>query len=261
MSTTAYKVKFLGEEYEIECFDSDFITGRVRNTGRPYEFDELSVLADFFATQAKPAGLMLDIGANIGNHALALSRVGFEEVICVEMVKGVYEVLCRNLERSCKCKWSALNAAMSAPQSGNYKIAVQQYNVGGASLVPVTDWRLETSDLDAPMICIDEMKGLERLRLVKIDVEGHERFVLKGGMETLVERKPLIMVEIFADKWDASAAVLKSIGYSKFVRLHGVPGGNFLFDHDDNGFARLGFIHRAVGMRKLIASRIARCHG
>ena len=38
--------------------------------------------------------------------------------------------------------------------------------------------------------------GLDRLGLLKIDVEGHEFSVLKGGEETLRQLRPLLLIEI-----------------------------------------------------------------
>jgi FkbM family methyltransferase len=40
-----------------------------------------------------------------------------------------------------------------------------------------------------------EEQGLERLDFVKIDVEGHEKYALKGILKTIKKYRPIIMME------------------------------------------------------------------
>jgi hypothetical protein len=67
-------------------------------------------------------------------------------------------------------------------------------------------------------------RGLSRVDVVKIDVEGHELAVLKGAVATLGRYHPLLLVEIRSEflrqagtSRDAVYAFLKELGYAPFV--------------------------------------------
>ena len=49
--------------------------------------------------------------------------------------------------------------------------------------------------------------------LIKIDVEGHENEVLEGGIRTIREFKPLLIIESFPPKQANIIMTLKEIGY------------------------------------------------
>ena len=49
--------------------------------------------------------------------------------------------------------------------------------------------------------------------LIKIDVEGHENEVLEGGIQTIRESKPLLIIESFPPKQAKIIITLKEIGY------------------------------------------------
>jgi len=50
--------------------------------------------------------------------------------------------------------------------------------------------------------------------LIKIDVEGHENEVLRGGKSCLKSDKPLIIMESFPPKQEQAIDFLKDLGYS-----------------------------------------------
>ena len=50
--------------------------------------------------------------------------------------------------------------------------------------------------------------------LIKIDVEGHEIEVLEGGKKTLVEKKPLLIIESFPPKQTTVLSLLQELGYN-----------------------------------------------
>src|SRR5690554_2715511 len=62
-----------GVEYTIQLphADSDYIQGKIKKEKAPYE---LSMLRDM-ASRVEPGSLVVDVGANIGNHALYLAAV------------------------------------------------------------------------------------------------------------------------------------------------------------------------------------------
>lgn len=74
-------------------------------------------------------------------------------------------------------------------------------------------------------------QGLQRVSLVKIDVEGAESRVLAGAAETLKQHRPNLIVELHTPEQDlAVSAALRSVGYT-LRRLDGT-----LIAHPDQGW-------------------------
>ena len=49
--------------------------------------------------------------------------------------------------------------------------------------------------------------------LIKVDVEGHELQVLRGGQECLQNHKPVLIVESFPPKQEEVLCFLSALGY------------------------------------------------
>ena len=151
-----------------------------------------------------PGATILDIGANIGVHALHLAYlVGTQgRVYAVEPTSFAYDKLLDNLglnpditERVITCQSMLLasdeatlpeEAVSSWPLTDDAvlttALAGSPRSTGGA--------RLETLDgLTARM-------GIESLDLIKIDVDGYELDVLRGGEKTIARDAPSIVLEI-----------------------------------------------------------------
>ena len=62
----------------------------------------------------------------------------------------------------------------------------------------------------APSFITEKTKS----HLIKIDVEGHENEVLRGGKHCLKNDKPLLIMESFPPKQEQAIDFLKDFGYS-----------------------------------------------
>ncbi|MBT5909673.1 MAG: FkbM family methyltransferase [Opitutae bacterium] len=74
--------------------------------------------------------------------------------------------------------------------------------------------------------------------LIKIDVEGHENEVLRGGGNCLKNNKPLIIMESFPPKQEQAIDFLKDFGYSVWDAERNKPVGSYtnnLFAWHPNG--------------------------
>jgi FkbM family methyltransferase len=149
---------------------------------------------------------VLDVGANIGAHALAFSAaVGVEgRVIAVEPQRMLAYMLCGSV---------AMNGARN--------ITVRQCGLGavpGAAIVPVVDYGAPVNfgsfelmnyrDKPGELVPIETLDGwdLAALGFVKIDVEGMELAVLKGGEASIARCRPVLSVE--ADRESQVPALL-----------------------------------------------------
>lgn len=218
-STAHYELTFAGESYAIECFADDFMERRLRR-GRPYEHREL---ADLHASLA-PGGMVVDVGANIGNHALAFSRMGFERLTAYEMMPETRALLERNLASSCRIHYRVVCAAVTDSERRDLRLKRYWKNVGSTAIAP------RGPLFGGVKVTLDE-EGLSGVTFVKIDVEGHEAAVLAGGAAMLAAQRPVLMVEIWKQHMGDVLPILAKLGYAPGVRMRGEFGDNYLFVH------------------------------
>ena len=108
--TASRYLKTVNTEYaknypKIACFSSDYVTIKILLDGR-YELEELDFLASKVFPKLKQntpphsevqQSVCLDIGANIGNHALYLADY-FDKIIAIEPHPRAYRLLEMNAE-------------------------------------------------------------------------------------------------------------------------------------------------------------------
>jgi FkbM family methyltransferase len=156
---------------------------------RNSEHEEEWIIRDFF--QDRHNGVFVDVGANIGTHALPLAKlVGASgTVYAYEPQRMIYEILKKNVEANhlpnVRLNWAAVGAADSISHIPEIDYSVQN-NFGEVST--------GHGELEVPMIALDSLQ-LPRLNLIKIDVEGAEAEVLRGAASTIARQRPILYVE------------------------------------------------------------------
>ena len=174
----------------------------------------------------KPGQTVLDIGANVGSHTLPLAKLvgNSGRVVAFEPTDFAYGKLVVNI---------ALNSELSQRIVPMQSMLVADSQ---ARLEPAlfSSWPLEnSSDLHqehkgrlmdtsgASVVTLDD--AADRLELssvdfLKIDVDGYEYDVLKGGLRTLRIHKPSIIMEfapylIKLEEFCGMVELLQKIGY------------------------------------------------
>lgn len=161
--------------------------------------------------------VMLDIGANMGYYSI---QVGLKakkgKVIAFEPDPGNYSILMRNLALNKLTNVTTYNAALSDKED-TMRLYKHPFNVGDYRLYNDGDF---TEYVDVPTMCLDHTVT-ERIDLVKIDVQGFEYFVLKGGRSLLEKYKPIVISEFWPRGLYNSGAspgdyleLMKNLGYS-----------------------------------------------
>jgi len=162
--------------------------------------EEALILQQFI----KPGDTVLDAGANTGALTLAFAAmVGHQgHVYSFEPQRFAFGCLWANVAMNSLIHVvSPMQAALS-DKRGEVKVPSQGiseklFNAGGMTLrkdgINVPDMGWEHGDL-VPMIMVDDLK-LERLDLLKADVEGMEPAVLRGAVETVRKCRPVIWCE------------------------------------------------------------------
>lgn len=151
-----------------------------------------------------PGQVAIDIGANVGIYTGWLARlVGTSgRVLAVEPYPPVFEKLVRNVHRMHATNVTTFNEAIG-DETGWTSLELPSSR-GGSVNDPYIHIKAGSGlGGDVPMSTIDEIarrESLDRVNLIKVDVEGYERFVINGARATIRRFHPLILVEIF-DRW------------------------------------------------------------
>jgi methyltransferase, FkbM family len=168
--------------------------------------------------------VVLDVGANIGNHTLYyLNECNAKKVYCFEPVVDTYNVLHENImlnnlsDRVCLYNVGIGNKSGKAIIS-SYNV----YNIGGTT-IEMSD------DGDISVVAIDDLDIPESVSMVKIDVEGFELFALNGMLKTLEKYKPYLSIEIRNWHKDEVISLLSDLGYSYVMLDQDVEYADYLF--------------------------------
>ncbi|MBP1091936.1 FkbM family methyltransferase [Bradyrhizobium diazoefficiens] len=170
----------------------------------------------------------LDGGANIGVHAVEWARFmrGWGSVLAVEAQERVFYALAGNITlqncHNARALWAALAdvpGELSFPepdytQQGSFGSFELKARAGTEYIGQPIDYGQPTSTVR--QIMIDGL-GLERLDLLKLDLEGMEAEALDGARETIARCRPILFVETIKSDGDAISAALRNEGYRVFA--------------------------------------------
>ena len=173
----------------------------------------------------KEESCFVDIGANIGNHTLYfVNELSASNVISFEPVEETYWILEKNIEIHELGDKVELHKAGVSDHKANAKPAwYHMDNTGGTALS-----ENETGEIF--LVTLDSI-NLKNVYFIKIDVEGMEDKVLLGGIETIKEYHPYIMIESFSPFFTNVKKILGEIGYRYEVLTE---GSDYLFVYEDN---------------------------
>jgi transketolase len=189
---------------------------------------------------AADARVILDIGANAGFVALRLARAVQDRAAVVhafEPVPSTFSELCQNLSLNATRARVVAHPFALGESRGQVTFYVPAFQGSVAASAQPLFTADDNRAVEVDMTTLDEFaarEGLERIDLVKCDVEGAELFVLRGGMQTLSRTRPVLMLEMLR-KWarahgyhpNAILALLAPLGYRCFSL-----GTDGLVEHD-----------------------------
>lgn len=178
--------------YILNAFAKDSITKEAQKNGE-YDSNTLNSLSEVLA-KIKPH-TSLDVGANIGNHALVIARYS-ENLIAFEPIKFIFEVLKTNLQQNQIVNATAVNIGLSDMQRMPEIFIPLNGNLGSSSL--------EVKSGEGERLQINVETGDDylaryhpdaKVNFIKMDVEGHEVLAIQGLRETINKFQPLMLLE------------------------------------------------------------------
>jgi FkbM family methyltransferase len=155
--------------------------GMAGATGNIYcgllEFEDMAFLLHLL----RPGDLVGDIGANVGAYTVLAAKNGGADVISIEPVPATFEHLKNNIGlNQINQRVKILNCGV-AGENGSLKFTSEQDAVN--HVVAASEENAAT--LSVPVQTLDSVFNDRHPFLMKIDVEGFEHEVIKGGSKTL----------------------------------------------------------------------------
>jgi FkbM family methyltransferase len=179
------------------------IAKRIKNGGPAEYQDDVRAEAYKYVTDFNIA---VDVGANVGLWSRPLTKV-FNHVIAFEPLEQVYSCLEKNVE--------GLDIEIHKHALGSVNDKIEMFfdseNTGGSFVSEIGHGSIDIKRLDD--------LDLPKFGLLKIDCERHELEVIKGGIETILKYKPIIVIEQQPDVEYCAGHFLKSLGAVELTKI------------------------------------------
>jgi FkbM family methyltransferase len=175
---------------------------RLIEAGEPYQGDRLAAALPF----CRQRRVALDIGAHIGLWAVQLDPV-FDMVHAFEPQAESFDALIENVGgKGVIVHHCAVSDKSGVVWIGEIGLAAHVVDAGTPKAIQV------------PAVTLDQLELID-VDFIKIDVEGYETFVLRGGENTIRRDRPVIVIEQkherrYGLKDRAAVDLLKSWGAS-----------------------------------------------
>lgn len=182
----------------------DVIQQYIGNYQKYFEQDILDDIAPFIPDNA----VMLDIGANIGNHSLyfAIER-NAKKIYAFEPIPETFNILKKNVEiNNLENIITPLNIALS---NCNTNADIKNFNIRFMGAAQINENIKGNIDVKA----VDNLDIEENIDFIKIDVEGYELKVLEGAINTIEKYKPVIFIELLNNEIEIVTNMLEEYGY------------------------------------------------
>ncbi len=178
-----------------------------------------------------PNLVVLDIGANVGDTMAIVRSSADVPIICIEGDETCYKVLCKNASLFDNITIFKLFLG-ERTETKDFIFNKVGWNT---TLIPSEDISetksIELTSLDEFVKKIDQKNNI---KLVKIDTEGFDTKIIRGGLDFFEKVKPVIQFEYNRDNMhdineDGLSALyrLKEIGYDRILFYE--SGGRFMF--------------------------------
>jgi len=181
---------------EYICVDTNSLDSTDYLLGWDMEANALPVFRSFLKTDS----VVLDIGANFGLYTAISASVMKDNgrLYAFEANPHTFDLLRRTLYANRLAHHPNVTAvnALVGERAGRGTLHYLPEFLGGATMTDIGQWGDAKRSIELDMIAIDEFlpPGLT-VDMVKIDVEGHEPFVIRG-MQKTIRRSPDIRIFI-----------------------------------------------------------------
>jgi FkbM family methyltransferase len=197
------------------------------------------------AKHIEPGASIVDVGANVGDTLAGMVEINASSTyVCIEPDDGFFELLKKNIERI-KASKPGLSVIAAKHLVGKAVSDVQLLGGGGTKHAVVGHaGSIRSRSLDD----ILSSHAVQKVRLVKSDVDGFDYDVLDSAPSTISTHKPLLFFECQTDHafqkqgYETTLRALEAVGYTEWV----------LFDNFGAVLLRADAVDHFVGLLEYI---------
>jgi FkbM family methyltransferase len=200
-------------DFKVNCIKNDItITKYLKDKNKLWEEDWLEIyIKEAYIKNTN----MIDIGANIGTFSLMMSKYISENFKIYAFEPVYHEILTTNVEQNnLKNKILVYPIGLSNKeeklQGGLIDFSIKTNY--GLTQLDTSKKANDTSEYIIDIITLDSL-NIENVSFIKIDVEGSERKVLDGAINTIIKNLPTILIEI----WCTSKRFIEKYNYEKYL--------------------------------------------
>lgn len=168
-------------------------TGTWAEHGKEYELGETALMAELIPA----GGTMIDIGANVGLHCIKIARrVEDVQIHAFEPVGATVQCLRRNIQKNAVEDRIDVHRVALTDHDGEIRMTARLQITN--FMLPDDASASEGATETVPCRRLDDVLDgvVNRIDLIKCDVEGGELDVLRGASETLRRYAPPLFIEI-----------------------------------------------------------------
>lgn len=204
---------FLGHDLVLAGVVGDHIFEYIRARNEPYE----RIFIEALLQLVDPGDLVVDVGANIGNHTIAMATAGGLRVVAFEPNDPVADLLDRNVaDNDLADLVDVERMAVGAVLGHARPRKLDWSNIGSTQFEP--------SATGTRMIRLDDYDFSGPVRLIKVDAEGMDIDVLVGARGLIDRDRPVLTCEVgspsqlkMLDEFAAEA------GYTYLAKYNATP--------------------------------------
>ena len=199
-----------------------------------WEIDQL----EYIAMVGPRGGIYLDVGSNIGNHAVFFGLFCADHVVAIEPNPRLQPILRRNIDANTLAERTTVvpvgisdtdvAGAMALRDEHHGNIGASHIISGPAAEAAVGE-RVTLRRLDDLVAELAPSWPSLPITFLKIDVEGMEMGVLRSATTVLREHRPQIFIELITeDALDRASSLLREFGYTSVNCLGSPPSYHFI---------------------------------
>ena len=229
-----------GQTFHFMHVAGDYIPRKIADEKQFYESKFLDLLGVFH----RPGGLIIDGGANIGNHTAYFAKVLDAVVIAIEPEPHNATCLAINMALNGISEHVHLFRQAIGSRSGSVTLQMNvEANFGSFSAKPDSNPNRElvsgAMPVEVPMTTLDalmlQFSARTSISILKLDVERMELDVLRGAEKLIQTSLPLIAVECFSlQDLACIESQLEPHGYFPVDSVNATP--TFIFVSRNNSF-------------------------
>ena len=216
----------------LEGYDADDKIAYVIRTQKTFwELDQL----EYIAMVGPNGGIYLDVGSNIGNHAVFFGRFCADHVVAIEPNPRLHSILRRNIEANALGERTTVVPVGISDTDVVGAMALRDEhsdNIGASHIVPgpaAAGERVTLRRLDDLIAELAPSLPSLPITFLKVDVEGMEMGVLRSATALLRDHRPQIFIELITDDaLERATSLLREFGYTPVNSLGSPPSYHFI---------------------------------